>query len=66
MKEKILDNNYQFCIECINCKIKRNTLYCTKGKFVNKQLYNIIIMTSFDFNCGDYNGEINDSVIEGI
>ena len=42
------------CIDCYNCKIKDNEVYCKMGYFSKVKEGEILLLSPFDFDCYEW------------
>ena len=48
-----MENEYQLCVNCFNCKTKGTDIYCKFGVFREKKT-KFIIYSPQDFDCPEY------------
>jgi len=52
-----MNKNYPMCINCYNCKIKNEEVYCKEGYFKKINIKKILLYTPFDFDCYKWESE---------
>jgi hypothetical protein len=46
-----LENNTPLCIDCFQCKIKNNKVFCKYKYFTDMNYRDVSLFTPFDFDC---------------
>ena len=53
-------DNEKLCVNCMNCRIKNEMVFCSTGEFKSKTLEEVMLYVPEDFDCEYFESDEED------